>query len=170
MRKSAALLGSALFFLIAPGMVGFVVPWWIAGWHMAAPFGGNKLYPAAGIVLVLAGLVPLIESFARFALIGLGTPAPVAPPQHLVVTGFYRYVRNPMYVGVLAIILGNALILGNVAVFAYAALVALGFAAFVMGYEEPTLRRQFGADYERFCRNVPRWIPRLTPWTPATRE
>ena len=85
-------------------------------------------------------------------------------------TGFYRYVRNPMYVGMLLIILGNVLILGNVAVFAYAALIALGFAAFVLGYEEPTLRRQFGGEYAEFCRNVPRWIPRLTPWTKATRE
>jgi len=87
-----------------------------------------------------------------------------------VVTGFYRYVRNPMYVGVLVIILGNALILGNAAIFAYAALIALGFAAFVMGYEEPTLRRLFGADYLEFCANVPRWLPRLTPWTPARKE
>ena len=164
MRKPTAILGSALFFLIAPVTVGFVVPWWIAGWQMGAPFGGNNLFPAAGVVLVLAGLAPLIESFARFATVGLGTPAPIAPTRHLVVTGFYRYVRNPMYVGVLAIILGNALILGNVAVFAYAALIAFGFAAFVMGYEEPALRRQFGADYAEFCRNVPRWIPRLTPW------
>jgi protein-S-isoprenylcysteine O-methyltransferase Ste14 len=71
---------------------------------------------------------------------------------------------------VLAIILGNALVLETGGVFAYAAVVALGFVLFVMGYEEPTLRRQFGAEYEAFCKNVPRWIPRLTPWTPATRE
>jgi protein-S-isoprenylcysteine O-methyltransferase Ste14 len=165
MSKSTAIFGSVLFFLIAPVMVGFVVPWWIAGWQIGAPLAGNKAAPAAGVVLVLLGLGPLVESFARFALQGLGTPAPVAPTEHLVVTGFYRHVRNPMYVGVLLIILGNALILGNVAVFAYAALVALGFAAFVMGYEEPALRRQFGAEYQEFCRNVPRWVPRLTPWS-----
>jgi len=164
MRKSAAIFGSVVFFLIAPGTVGFVVPWWTAGWQIGAPLLGNNLFPAAGVVLVLLGLGPLIESFARFALQGLGTPAPIAPPQHLVVSGFYRHVRNPMYVGVLLIILGNALLLGNVAVFAYAALTALGFAGFVMAYEEPTLRRQFGAEYEEFCRNVPRWIPRFTPW------
>ena len=170
MRKSAAILGSALFFVIAPFTVGFIVPWWIAGWHMGPLLLGNNLFCAGGLLLVVAGLVPLVESFARFAIVGIGTPAPIAPTKHLVVTGFYRYVRNPMYVGVLAIILGNALILGNAAIFAYAALIALGFAAFVMGYEEPTLRRQFGAEYEQFCRNVPRWIPQLTPWTPATRE
>jgi protein-S-isoprenylcysteine O-methyltransferase Ste14 len=170
MRKTAAILGSVLFFLIAPVAVGFVVPWWIAGWQIGAPFLENNLFRAAGAVLVILGLVPLVESFARFALVGLGTPAPIAPTQHLIVTGFYRYVRNPMYLGVLAIILGNTLILGNGAIFAYAALIALGFAVFVMGYEEPTLRRQFGAEYEEFCRNVPRWIPRLTPWTSAKQE
>jgi protein-S-isoprenylcysteine O-methyltransferase Ste14 len=162
-RKVSAVLGSAVFFVIAPGTVGFVVPWWIAGWRMAPPLFGNA--PVAGVLLVLVGLVPLIESFARFAVVGLGTPAPIAPTKHLVVTGFYRYVRNPMYVGVVLIILGNALILGNIAVFAYAALIAFAFALFVLGYEEPTLRRQFGAEYERFCRSVPRWIPRFTPWS-----
>jgi protein-S-isoprenylcysteine O-methyltransferase Ste14 len=159
-RKTVAVLGSALFFLIAPFTIGFVVPWWIAGWRV-----GNTIWFAGGVFLVLVGLVPLIESFARFAVVGLGTPAPVAPTKHLVVSGFYRYVRNPMYLGVILIIVGNALILGNVAVFAYAALIALAFALFVLGYEEPTLRRQFGAEYERFCRHVPRWIPRLMPWT-----
>lgn len=168
--RNAAIIGSVLFFIIAPVTVGFVVPWWIAGWHMGAPFFGSRHVVVGGILLVFAGLVPLTESFARFALVGLGTPAPVAPTQHLVVTGFYRYVRNPMYLGVLAIILGNALILGNAAIFAYAALIALGFAAFVMGYEEPALRRQFGAEYAEFCANVPRWLPRLKAWTKATRE
>jgi len=159
-RKSSAALGSLLFFLIAPVTVGFVVPWWIAGWRV-----GTSFWAAGGAFLVLGGLVPLIESFVRFARVGLGTPAPIAPTEHLVVTGYYRYVRNPMYLGVLAIIVGNGLILGSLAVFGYAALVALGFALFVLGYEEPTLRRQFGAEYEEFRRNVPRWIPRLTPWT-----
>jgi protein-S-isoprenylcysteine O-methyltransferase Ste14 len=168
MRKTSAILGSALFFLIAPVTVGFVVPWWIASWQIGIATLESNLFRVEGVVLVLLGLVPLIESFGRFALVGLGTPAPVMPTKHLVVTGFYRYVRNPMYVGVLTIILGNALILGNVAVFAYAALIALGFVLFVMGYEEPTLHRQFGVEYQEFCRNVPRWIPRLTPWRPAS--
>jgi protein-S-isoprenylcysteine O-methyltransferase Ste14 len=170
MQKMGALLGSALFFLIAPFTIGFIVPWWIANWQIGISTPESNLFRIAGIALVLLGLVPLVESFGRFALMGLGTPAPVAPTQRLVVTGFYRYVRNPMYLGVLAIILGNALVLETGGVFAYAAVVALGFVLFVMGYEEPTLRRQFGAEYEAFCKNVPRWIPRLTPWTPATRE
>ena len=170
MRKSAAVLGSTLFFLIAPLMVAFVAPYWIAGWRVSNPFFGEPFLPVAGALLVFLGSVPLVESFARFALVGLGTPAPIAPTRHLVVTGFYRYVRNPMYLGVLAIILGNGLIIGNVTVLAYAAIVAIGFNLFVLGYEEPALHRQFGADYAEFCRHVPRWWPRLTPWTQARRE
>jgi len=164
MRKTGALLGSAVFFMIAPVTVGFVVPWWIAGWQMGIATPESNLFRIAGVVLVLLGLVPLVESFGRFALVGLGTPAPIAPTRHLVVTGFYRYVRNPMYVGVLAIILGNALVLQNGTVFAYAVLIALAFAAFVVGYEEPALRRRFGDAYQEFCKNVPRWWPRVTPW------
>jgi protein-S-isoprenylcysteine O-methyltransferase Ste14 len=147
MQKSAAILGSALFFLIAPFTLGFVVPWWIAGWRMAAPDFDAPVFRFAGLLLAVVGVVPLIESFGRFALVGLGTPAPIAPTRHLVVTGFYRYVRNPMYVGVLTIILGNALISGEAVVFEYAAVIALGFALFVLFYEEPTLRRQFGDEY-----------------------
>jgi protein-S-isoprenylcysteine O-methyltransferase Ste14 len=170
MRKTAAILGSALFFLIAPVTVGFVAPWWIAGWDMGAFFRGSNLFDVESGVLIVVGLILLVESFWRFATEGRGTPAPIAPTTHLVITGFYRYVRNPMYLGVLAVIVGNALILRNWAVGAYGVFVALGFTAFVVGYEEPTLRRQFGAEYLEFCKNVPRWLPRLTPWTPATRE
>jgi protein-S-isoprenylcysteine O-methyltransferase Ste14 len=106
----------------------------------------------------------LLESFARFALQGLGTPAPVFPTRRLVVTGVYRYVRNPMYVAVAAIILGQALLFGSVALLEYGAVVWLMFHLFVLLYEEPTLRGVFGSDYEAFRAAVPRWIPRLTPW------
>ena len=170
MRKPAAILGSALFFLIAPFTVGFVVPWWVAGWHVHPPLYGEPLLQLGGIPLVLSGLGLLLPSFARFALDGLGTPAPIAPTQHLVVTGLYRNMRNPMYFGVYAIILGNALILGDQWIIHYATAVALGFIAFVLLYEEPTLRRQFGDEYREYCKNVPRFIPRLRPWTKATRE
>ena len=166
MRKRSAILGSVLFFLAAPFMVGFVIPWWIAGWHATGSMWGV----APGAVLVAAGVVPLIDSFARFALSGLGTPAPVAPPRHLVVTGFYRFVRNPMYLAVLAIVLGNALLLGDGLIVVYAVAVALGFASFVHFYEEPALRGQFGDEYLEFCAHVPRWIPRLTPWIQANPE
>jgi protein-S-isoprenylcysteine O-methyltransferase Ste14 len=104
------------------------------------------------------------DSFAQFALKGLGTPAPVFPTRHLVITGFYRYVRNPMYVAVVAVIIGQGLIFGNMRVLAYGALIWLGFHVFVVAYEEPTLQATFGSEYERFRAGVPRWIPRLSPW------
>jgi protein-S-isoprenylcysteine O-methyltransferase Ste14 len=170
MRKLWAVLGTVLFFLIAPVTAGLVVPWWIAGWQMAPPFLGLPVLRTAGFLLAAAGAVPLVESFARFALVGLGTPAPIAPPKHLVVTGFYRHVRNPMYVAVIAVILGDALILGNAWIFAYAVLFLLTAHIYVRIYEEPTLKRLFGAEYAEFRAHVPRWLPRLTPWTQARRE
>jgi protein-S-isoprenylcysteine O-methyltransferase Ste14 len=108
----------------------------------------------------------LLDSFARFALQGLGTPAPVFPTRHLVVTGLYRHVRNPMYLAVAAAILGQSLWFGNVRVLVYGFAVWLAFHLFVTAYEEPTLRRTYGHEYEEFCANVPRWIPRVRPWNP----
>src|SRR5262249_19139083 len=104
----------------------------------------------------------------RFVVEGRGTPAPIAPTEHLVVGGPFRWVRNPGYIAVIALLLGQALLLGSSAVLAYATVVALGFHLFVVFYEEPTLRRQFGAEYETYCHAVPRWIPRLRPakWQP----
>lgn len=164
MRRIFAGLGALLFFFIAPGTIAGLVPFWIARRHMEAPFLGIPATRFIGVFLIVAGLIPLLESFARFALKGLGTPAPIFPTRHLVVSGFYRHVRNPMYVGVLAIILGEALVLGSGAVFVYALAVWLGFFLFVIFYEERALRRSFGASYEDFCRHVPRWLPRLSPW------
>ncbi len=164
MRRLWASLGSLLFFLLAPGVVAGLAPWWISRWHMQPPFLGFSLFRLAGAGLITLGTPALLDSFARFALQGLGTPAPIFPTKHLVITGLYRYVRNPMYVGVVSVIAGQGLLLGNPRVLGYGALVWLAFSLFVIGYEEPTLRRTFGAEYERFCTNVPRWIPRLRPW------
>ena len=127
-------------------------------------FLGVELTRFVGAALILAGVAGLMNSFARFALQGLGTPAPIAPPEHLVVTGLYRYVRNPMYVAVVAVILGQAILFGNSRLMTYGGLMWLAFHAFVLAYEEPTLKKSFGAEYEAFRINVPRWIPRLTAW------
>jgi protein-S-isoprenylcysteine O-methyltransferase Ste14 len=118
----------------------------------------------AGGALVLLGAVGLLDSFARFALQGVGTPAPIFPTRNLVVTGLYRYVRNPIYVAVVSTILGQGLFFGNVTLLEYGALVWFLFHLFVLAYEEPTLRATFGAEYRTFCAQVPRWIPRFTPW------
>jgi protein-S-isoprenylcysteine O-methyltransferase Ste14 len=164
MTRARALLGSLVFLVLAPGTVVGLVPWWLSRWERRPPLLGFAPFRAVGAVLLAAGAVALLESFARFAWRGRGTPAPVAPPARLVVTGLYRHVRNPMYVGILSAVLGQALLLGDPKVVGWGLVLWLAFHLFVVGYEEPTLRRTFGADYDAFRANVPRWIPRLTSW------
>jgi len=103
-------------------------------------------------------------NLARFVWAGRGTLVPFAPTETLVASGFYRHVRNPMYVGVLTGIAGQVILFRSLSLAAYLILVASGFHLFVTRYEEPTLRRKYGPSYDAFCRNVPRWIPRWTPW------
>jgi protein-S-isoprenylcysteine O-methyltransferase Ste14 len=164
MNRRAAVLGSLVFLVLAPGTVAGVVPWWISRWQLQRPLLGVALLRVAGGVLIAASAGALLDSFARFALRGRGTPAPVLPTRHLVVTGLYRHVRNPMYVAVVAAVAGQGLLLGDVRVLGYGALLWLVFHLFVIGYEEPTLRRSFGAEYDAFRANVPRWIPRVRGW------
>jgi len=109
----------------------------------------------------------LVDAFMRFVMEGLGTPAPVAPTERLVVGGLYRYVRNPMYLAVMGAIAGQALLLGQLGLLLYAALVGVVTAAFVRLYEEPALREQFGAEYEDYRSAVPGWWPRRRPWAPT---
>jgi protein-S-isoprenylcysteine O-methyltransferase Ste14 len=164
MRKVLAIVGSAVFLVFAPGFVAGLVPWWISHWRVEAPFLGMSLFRLGGGLLIALGVVGLVDSFVRFALQGVGTPAPVFPTSQLVVSGLYRYVRNPMYVAVVITILGQGLMLGNVALLGYGGLVWLLFHVFVLIYEEPTLRASYGSVYRTFCAEVPRWIPRFTPW------
>ena len=103
-----AIVGSGVFLVIAPGFVAGLVPWWISRWRLESPFFGIALLRLAGGMLVILGVIGLLDSFVRFAVQGVGTPAPVFPTRHLVVTGLYRYVRNPMYVAVVSTILGKA--------------------------------------------------------------
>ncbi len=161
MRKMTAVAGSIVFLVVAPGVVAGLVPWWLTGWHT----GGSYPIPvrAAGVAVIAAGAAVLLDAFARFAVDGLGTPAPVAPTERLVVRGPYRYVRNPMYLAVLAVITGQALLLGRPVLLVYAAVVGAAFAAFVHWYEQPVLARRYGAEYEAYRRAVPGWWPRLHP-------
>ncbi len=161
-RKVLAIIGSAVFLVIAPGFVAGLVPRWISHWRLEAPFLGMPLFRFAGGTLIMIGVFGLFDSFARFAVEGVGTPAPVFPTRHLVATGLYRHVRNPMYVAVVSTILGQGLLFGSVTLLEYGGLVWLLFHLFVLAYEEPTLRASFGSEYELFCTEVPRWIPRFT--------
>jgi protein-S-isoprenylcysteine O-methyltransferase Ste14 len=169
MRRFAPILGSAVFLVVAPGTLAVYVPWMLDRWQMAPPLLGFSPFRWLGVLLIALGLPVLLDSFARFAWQGLGTPAPVAPPKHLVVTGLYRYVRNPMYVAVTSLILGQGLFFGNTTVLAYGLTVWLGFHIFVLAYEEPTLRDKFGDEYKQFCANVRRWLPRIKPWAGTTK-
>lgn len=158
MNRVRAAAGSALFLLLAPGVVVGLIPWWLTGWESEDLWAPLRV---VGGILVVAGVGVLLHAFARFVMEGIGTPAPVAPTQRLVVGGLYRYVRNPMYVAVVAAIVGQALLLGRLELLGYAALVAAAVASFVHWYEEPTLRRQFGEEYDTYRESVPAWIPRL---------
>lgn len=158
--RGASILGSAVFFALAPGTVAGLVPYLISRWHFGPAFLGISAGRWAGALLVALGVAGLAHCFARFALEGRGTPAPVAPTETLVISGLYRYVRNPMYVAVLSIIVGQAVLFGSVSLLGYAAAVWLCFHLFVLAYEEPTLRRRYGAAYDRYRAGVPRWLPR----------
>jgi protein-S-isoprenylcysteine O-methyltransferase Ste14 len=152
MQRVSAVLGSALFFLVAPCVLAGLIPWSMTRWEFRPAFFGLEGARLVGVLLILVGLPGLVDSFARFALQGLGTPAPVAPPKNLVVTGLYRHVRNPIYVAVVAIILGQAMLFGDWRLVVWGALLWLFFHLVVVAYEEPTLQSTFGAEYEAYCR------------------
>jgi protein-S-isoprenylcysteine O-methyltransferase Ste14 len=154
--KAAAALGSSLFFALAPGVVAGVVPWLITGWESEPVW--LPLRVLGGALTAVCAAV-LVHAFWRFVNEGIGTPAPVAPTQHLVVGGLYRWVRNPMYLAVVGCALGQAGLFGSVALLVYAALLLATFVTFVRVYEEPTLRSRYGAEYEAYCRAVPGWWP-----------
>jgi len=165
-RSRAVLVaGTAVFVLLLPLQIAGTVPWVLTRWQVRPPLLGLGGVRWLGAALVLAGLPVLGATIVRFVRQGRGVPAPVLEAQRLVVTGLYRYVRNPMYIAVLSVIAGQGLLFGSPPVLRYAAAVAVGFHLFVLLHEEPSLRHRFGAEYEAYCRAVRRWWPRLRPWT-----
>jgi protein-S-isoprenylcysteine O-methyltransferase Ste14 len=162
-QRARHILGSALFLFVAPGVVAGFVPFWLTSWRVHESSPGIAVR-GCGLLLVVLGASCLIDCFARFAVQGEGTPAPVAPTRHLVVTGAYRFVRNPMYVAVLGIVFGQALLLGSQRLLGYGLVIWLLFHLFVMLHEEPTLKRRYGDTYRTYASNVRRWWPRLRPW------
>lgn len=166
-----AWLGSVVFLVLAPGVVAGLVPWLLTDWTPAGGTPASWVMVLPGGLLIAAGITLLLDAFVRFAAQGVGTPAPVAPTQHLVVTGPYRYLRNPMYVAVLTIITGQAWALLRWELVVYGAGVLVLFLLFVRGYEEPALTRRFGEDYLRYKAAVPGWLPRTSPYqTPEAVE
>src|SRR5512141_1726049 len=152
-------LKSLLFLVVAPGMVAGYIPLALL---RIGPQIETGIFAWLALPFWLIGVAILLWSFWNFLAQGRGTPAPIDPPKVLVAVGFYRYVRNPMYVGVLAVILGHFLWFGYWWLLIYAAIVFTSFHAFVTLYEEPSLRRKFGAAYEEYCKRVPRWLLRLS--------
>jgi protein-S-isoprenylcysteine O-methyltransferase Ste14 len=162
-RKAKAAIGSLIFLAVAPGIVAGVVPWWLTGWRVQEPLPYWLPLRVLGVLLLTAGVLVVLDAFRRFVVEGLGTPAPIAPTERLVVGGLYRYVRNPMYLAVAATIVGQALLLGQPVLLLYGAAFSVVVASFVHWYEEPALRRQFGSEYEVYRRAVPPWLPRRSP-------
>lgn len=158
-----AWIGTIVFLLLAPGVVAGLIPWLITGWRWHDWAGAAWIVVPIAWALIAVGVAFLLHAFALFAM-HRGTPAPVAPTETLVVTGVYRFVRNPMYLAVLAIILGQALLFGSWWLLVYAAIVLAAFVGFVKVYEEPTLTDTYGEPYLEYRRHVPGWWPRLTPW------
>ena len=146
-----------MFVIVVPGVVGGLVPWLITRYE------GHDVPTIVAVIawaFILEGAAVLLYGVWHFAAQGRGTPAPVAPTQRLVVTGPYLYVRNPMYLGVGAVILGQALLFPSAAIFIYLAAFAVAVFLFVKAYEEPTLQRTFGDEYTEYRAIVPPWFPR----------
>ena len=148
-------LKSFLFLIIAPGMVAGYIP---LGLLRNGPQIDTGIFAYFTYPLWLIGAIIILWSFWNFLIQGRGTPAPIDPPKELVAVGFYRYTRNPMYVGVLSVIVGHFLWFGFWNLLIYAVMIFIAFNAFVAYYEEPTLRKKFGAAYDDYCRRVPRWF------------
>jgi protein-S-isoprenylcysteine O-methyltransferase Ste14 len=157
-RSLGPVIKTILFTIFVPGTVAVLLPWWIAagfrnsGWRFAT---------SVGVVVIALGAAIYFRCAWEFAIRGLGTPAPIAPTKFLVKTALHRHVRNPMYIGVALVIFGEAVLFRSRYVAEYGVAMLLTAHVFVVLYEEPTLRRRFGQEYENYRQAVPRWIPRF---------
>jgi protein-S-isoprenylcysteine O-methyltransferase Ste14 len=152
-------LKNILFTLLVPGTVGGVVPYWLGRRSTAGAIWPWAWPQWLALPLFMVGVAIYGWCLWDFMMAGRGTPALIDPPRQLVVRGLYRFVRNPMYYGVLNVITGWVVFFGAIDVLVYAAIVGAGFHCFVRLVEEPALRRRFGDDYEGYCRSVHRWMP-----------
>lgn len=166
MRKPAATAISLAWGVAVGGTFGCLLPYLLNEWHFHRPLPYWAVAQAAGGLLICAGLIPLAQAFTEFIRAD-GTPVPVASPPRLVIRGCYRYVRNPIYVGFMVILIGEVLLFGSPGLLRYTAVAWCVGAAGVRWYEEPVLARKFGTDYQEYRRAVRAWIPRLRPWNPG---
>ena len=158
--SASAIAKTALFTVLVPGTVVGIVPWWLRDDALATL--GIQAWGAVAVIIV--GVATYFHTaFWGFAAIGGGTPAPIAPTKILVVRGLHRFVRNPMYIGVALVVAGQAWLFHSIKTAIYLACVGLVVHLFVVFYEEPTLARQFGEEYERYRARVPRWVPKIGP-------
>jgi len=153
------LLKTIVFTVLVPGTVSVLVPYWILSSESTAPLTRIRFPGYFGVLPIVLGTSIYIWCAWDFTFAGHGTPAPIDPPKQLVVRGLYNYIRNPMYVGVFLVILGEALLFQSGALLVYALGAMLLANLFIIFYEEPTLQRKFGESYERYRESVPRWIP-----------
>jgi len=164
-RLTTAAVGSVVFFVVAPGVVAGLVPWLISDWDVRWPVSAfGVAVMALGAALVAVAVVVLVRNFVRFVVEGRGTPSPTLQTERLVVGGDYRFVRNPMYLAVIAAILGQAMIFGSLALLLYALAVWAIMATFVRWYEEPVLLKRYGDEYRHYRQAVRAWLPRLHAW------
>jgi protein-S-isoprenylcysteine O-methyltransferase Ste14 len=159
------LIRNVVFTVVVPGLGGVWVPVWLATRDASPAVDWTSPVAWAAVLVIAAGAVLYLCCAWNFAAVGRGTPGPWDAPRRVVTRGPYRWVRNPIYLGALLVVLGEAGLFGSLRVLAYAGVMAVCFHLFVTGYEEPALRRRFGPGYLAYRRAVPRWIPRR----PATR-
>ncbi|HWN99483.1 MAG TPA: isoprenylcysteine carboxylmethyltransferase family protein [Blastocatellia bacterium] len=160
-RGVLTFIKTTIFTIFVPGTVTILVPRWLLASSAGSERFNIGVFRYVGVVPILLGALIYLWCAWDFTFAGKGTPAPIDPPKELVARGLYRYVRNPMYVGIASVLIGETLLFQSLVLFAYLAAVLLAFGSFVVFYEEPALTRKFGESYLRYRKDVPRWIPRL---------
>ena len=155
------LLRSIFFTILQPGTVTILIPYWLISWRARDVTSSRPIISYLGLPLIAMGAAALLWCIWDFFASGRGTISPIDPPKHLVVRGLYRNVRNPMYVAVVTILLGEAIFFRSSAVLMEAAIFFIFANLFILLYEEPALQRKFGEPYEEYKQTVRRWVPRL---------
>ncbi|HEV8080565.1 MAG TPA: isoprenylcysteine carboxylmethyltransferase family protein [Chitinophagaceae bacterium] len=153
------LLRNLFFTIVQPGLVAGLIPFWILGTKAKNLFTNHfGLYQYAGVIVFIIGLIVMLHCILNFAIKGRGTLSPADPTKQLVITGLYKYSRNPMYVGVMLILIGEAIYFQSINLWIYLLVIFIAFNIFILLHEEPRLRRDFGEEYTTYCKKVRRWI------------